>query len=354
MATTNPTSEGDQKTVNNKHLSRIAPHKGIFFLTAWVVLFSVLTACAPAQAGANTINGHALPTATASPRPEFLAAQATLSAGQAEAQNLANQAAAVALEITQASATEAYFTRQTASAAEAQTQAAISAHHTQMADSLTATQAANNAQATQAAEITQTTNAILTLTTWPQTATPLAGTQAAIIAETQKTERRAYWSQFVAPFWAFIGVVIVSLVIAAIGYTFWRLLPALELRLRTFEGRDGEIVTYLPKTNLLTLLPGRIAGPALHSGEASSQLSGLAPDLALQDRVLDRHQTIRLAASLPPGKSPSSVIKKVGFPEAETNTDTPAFLVLERGEQPPMMDAETMEYLEGKWREFND
>jgi hypothetical protein len=316
-------------------------------------LLTLLVACASVEPGTNTIAGHDAPTATASPRPEYLAAQKTLAAGQAEAQNLANQAAAVALEITQASATEAYFTRQTQVAAEAQTQAAISAQQTQASDSMTATQAAINAQSTQAAHITQTADAILTMTTWPMTATPLAGTQAAVVIEVEKAERRAYWSQFVAPFWAFIGVVMVVLVIAAIGYTFWRLLPALELRLRTFEGKDGEIVTYLPKTNLLTLLPGRIAGPALHSSEENSQISGLAPDLGLQDRTLERHQMIRLAQALPPGKA-TSAIKKAGFPEPEINGGTPNFRVLDRGELPPMLDAGTMEYLETEWRDSND
>ena len=139
-----------------------------------------------------------------------------------------------------------------------------------------------------------------------------------------------------------------------IVYTFWRLLPALELRLRTFEGADGEIVTYLPKTNLLTLLPGRIAGPALHSSAEGSQVSGLHPDLGVQDRTLDRHQTIRLAATLPPGKASASTIKKAGFPEAGNNPEAPAFQVIERGELPPMLDAGTMAYLEAEWRDSND
>lgn len=338
--------------MKKQSIFQLSLRQAVIIVVIMVTLLALMVACASTQPAApNSVNS--LPTATASPKPEYVAAQATLAAGQAAAQNLANQAAAVALEITQASATEAYFTRQTASAAEAQTQAAISVYQTQMADSLTATQEAINAQATQAAHITQTANAIQTLTTWPMTATPLAATQAAIAVEARKDANRAYWSQFVAPFWAAIGAIIVVLIIAAIGYTFWRLLPALELRLRTFEGRDGEIVTYLPKTNILTLLPGRIAGPALHSNKKDSHISGLAPDLGLQDRTLERHQMIRLAQALPPGKA-TSAIQKAGFPEPLSGEDTPAFRVLERGELPPMLDAGTMEYLEGQWRDSND
>ena len=343
-------------TVTNIKSFKLRPQhqKKYGFLATTLVMILVLNACAGTSTGSNTIAGYGSPMATTSPKPEYLAAQATLAAGQAEAQNLANQATSVALDIAQAAATEAYFTRQTASAAEAQATINVQATQQAIRDALTATQAANNAYATQAAEITQTADAILTATSWPQTATPLAATQAAIAADVEETERRAYWSQFVIPFWVFIGAVIILLVIAAAVYTFLRLLPALELRFRTIISPDGEVITYLPAGNIRTILPGRTAGPALHSGADESVVSGLASDLMLQDRALDRHQTIRLAATLPKGKTTQQVKRTAAAEFPETGPDSPTYRILDRGEQPPILDAETMEYLEGSWRDSND
>jgi len=295
-----------------------------------------------------------------------VAAQSTLAAGQAEAQNLNNQSTAVALNLTQAAATEASFVRQTQWADQATSTArAIQATEQQAAINATATviqQAYLYAvtqtvaiEQTQSVQATQTVHAIQTATAWPQTATPQEATQIAIVAAAIATERRSYWSQYVIPFWVFIGAVVLILILLAAGYTFKRLLPALELRARTIISPDGEVITFLPAHNeIKAILPGRAVGPALHSERGQSQVSGLAPDMNLQDRTLARHQATRMTSILPPGRSQRHAQRILNTNLYPTGENTAAFHILQRGERPPMMDAETLEILEGQWREIHD
>ncbi len=228
-------------------------------------------------------------------------AQSTIAAGQAVRSDLDITATALALQglqanlratevssrITQAAATENAFIRQT-----------------RVASNTTATsQAASGA--TNAANIALTQSAIETATAWPQTATPLAATQLAIVSEATNMEHRAYWNQFIVPFkMLFFGSILVLLLVGFF-YFYRRFLPVLELRLRTIVSPDGETITYLPSSSeIKVLMPGRSFGAALHSGKDETIVSGVAPDLALQDRVVARNQAARLMASLPPGRTP--------------------------------------------------
>ncbi|MBL7162103.1 MAG: hypothetical protein ISS57_05820 [Anaerolineales bacterium] len=325
-----------------------------------LLIYFALTACVPTPSVSGTN------VQWESHQSAYTASQATLAAGQVQAQELANQSTVLAIELIQAAATSTSFFQETAHArqvsATAQAQAST---ETQSTHNITATaqEAATlwgitqtaAVEQTQAVQATQTAQAIQTATTWPQTATPLAATQAAIVAETIATERRSYWSQYVIPFWVFIGAVVLVLILVATGYTFKRLLPVWELRARTIISPDGEVITYLPAhNNIKAILPGRAFGPALHSQRDQSQVSGLAPDLSLQDRALERHQATRLAASLPPRRSTRSVQRLLN-----TSTHTPGerptpYHVLQSGERPPLLDSDTLEILEGQWREIHD
>ncbi len=294
--------------------------------------------------------------------PAFGDAQSTLAAGEEELRSLAIQSTKLALDLTQAAATEAAFLQETVQAQNATATAQVEEHTaTQQVIQATATaqelQTLTAAQ-TQAAHATHTTQIELTATAWPQTATPLAATQAAVVAAAIQTERRLYWSQYVVPFWVFIGAVVLVLLVVAIGYAFKRLLPVLELRARTIISPDGEMITFLPASNeIKAILPGRSAGPALHSHYEQSRVSGLAPDLSLQDRTLERHQATRLAATLPPGRSRRAAqgLLTANTPILTTEEEHPApFLVVQSGERPPLLDSETLDILEGQWREVDE
>ena len=302
----------------------------------------MLSACA---AGATTLQA---PPRYASDQPAFAAAQATLVAGEAERVNLANQSTQVALNLIQAQATQDHFIQQTAYAAEITVTAKAEAAQA------TATAFAYEAilAQTQAVYMTQTAHAIQSATAWPQTATPQAATQIAIVAQAQTIERRAYWSQIMVPFWAIFKALIGLLTLLAAIYLFKRLLPALILRSRTIISPDGEMITFLPeREHIRTLLPGRAAGPVVHADMAQSQVSGLAPEPSLQENTLARHQAIRMASVLPTnGLSRHQLQHRIAseFPDADQNV--PVVRIIENSEQVPMLDDETLDILEGQWR----
>ena len=243
---------------------------------------------------------------------EYSAAKATLEAGQAQAMNLAIQSTMVALNLTQAAATETYFLQQTARAQQGSA--------TALALEATATQAAHNATATasqqsylqglthtaavvqaQAAQATQTANAAHTATTWPQTATPLAATQQVIVAQAEAAQRRAQWEQILIPLQviAFSALGFAILVLFVLGFVkaYQRLLPALEIRLRTF--RRGPHDAPLVFLDNLIIDPDRNFGPALHINHSGAHTAGLAPTPQLQERLVARDQAVDLARTQP-------------------------------------------------------
>jgi len=246
-------------------------------------------------------------------------AQSTIAAGQAVRSDLDITATALALQglqanqratkvssqITQAAATENAFIRQT-----------------EVASNTTATsKVAIGAINAAIVELTQ--SAAETATTWPQTATPLAATQLAIISEAANTERRAYWNQFIVPFrMLFFGTILVLLLVGFF-YFYRRFLPVLELRLRTIVSPDGETITYLPaREEIKALIPGRSFGAAMHSRKEETIISGVASDPVLQDRVVARNQAARLMASLPPCRTPQEAQHLLSPPENGQTTQT--------------------------------
>ena len=325
-----------------------------FFLILSLLVF--LTACA-SYADVPSHTPHAIPSATLlspfilTPQHAQANAQSTIAAGQAVRSDLditatalslqgiqANQRATeVAIQITHAAATSDVFVQQTeiASQTTATAQAAIDRAN-----------AINMASTQFAAQ---------TATTWPQTATPLAATQSAIVLETKNAERRAYWSQFVIPFWIFSGAVILVIVITGIVYAYRRLLRILEWRLSTVSSPDGETIMLLPaEEKIKALMPGRSFGAALHSGKDETTVSGIAPDLALQDRVVARNQAIRLTASLPPGRTPQQAQQLLNIGNSSEEKGKPVFRILAPTERPPLLDGDTLDILEGKWSETHD
>ena len=263
----------------------------------------------------------------------YAAAQATLTAGQAEVMDLSSQATSVSLSMEQdanaaaqatlenyqrqlmelsirgtevsqnmawAAATQQFIAGQTQAvwdaAANAQNQAATAtysayafhvtqtaqvqermdlqstnvaqAESTLMAYVLTATDSAHIQNVTQTAQAqamldlqsTQVAQAQATQVANSLTATPFAALQAEIVRAQEESDRRAWWDEFiVTPLKVFLVVLIVVLLIAGGMVAYQRLLPVLELRLRTISGPnnsptllvDGMIVDSDPASHQL-------------------------------------------------------------------------------------------------------
>lgn len=219
----------------------------------------------------------------------YAAAQATLVAGQSEVMALSYQATLVSLNMNQAAdaavqATTDYFQRQlielsiqgtevsqnmaraaaTQQSIADQTRTVWNATATAQSQAATATysgyilgltqtaqaQAILNVQATDAAQ------AEATLTAFSLTATPWAAIQADILQLRNEREQQAWWEGYVVnPLKAILSTLVVVLLIVGGVLAFRRLMPVLELRLRTIS-RDND--------NPLLLVDGTIVDSDPH------------------------------------------------------------------------------------------
>jgi len=153
---------------------------------------------------------------------------------------LAYQATVVSLNMAQAAATQQFITQQTQIAwnttATAQSQAATATYSAYV---LNATQTAQ-AQAILDVQATHTAQAHATQTAYSLTATPFAALQAHIVRTRNEAERRALWGEFVVtPLKVILLTLVVLLLIVGGVMAYRRLMPVLELRLRTIW-RDND------------------------------------------------------------------------------------------------------------------
>jgi hypothetical protein len=172
------------------------------------------------------------------------AAQATLEAGPRQAMELSYQATAISLNMNQAANVAAqttidYNRRQLMELSIRGTEVSQNmawAAATQQSSSAQ-TQMAWNALTTSQSQATQTAQAYATQTAYPLTATPLAAIQAGI-------ERRAWWQEFVvSPLKLILLTLVVILLIVGGALAYRRLMPVLELRLRTISHyNDGDML----------------------------------------------------------------------------------------------------------------
>ena len=189
------------------------------------------------------------------------AEQATLDYHQRQMMELAYQATAISLNMAQAAATQQFMTEQTQMAwnttATAQSQAATAINSAYI---LNVTQTAQ-AQAILDVQATHTAQANATATAYSLTATPFAAVQAEIIRTQNESERRALWEEFVVtPLKVILFTLVVLLLIVGGVMAYRRLMPVLELRLRTisrdngspFILADGMIVDPEPPHHLFT------------------------------------------------------------------------------------------------------
>jgi hypothetical protein len=167
------------------------------------------------------------------------AAQTTLDYNQRQLMELSIRSTEVSQNMTQAAATQQFITKHTQMAwndtATAQSQAVTAVYSAYI---LNVTQTAQaqvmlDIQATQAAQ----TNA--TLTAYSLTATPWAAIQAGIVRSRNESNRRAWWGEFiVTPLKVILITLVVILLIVGGVLAYLRLMPVLELRLRTIS-RDN-------------------------------------------------------------------------------------------------------------------
>jgi hypothetical protein len=203
---------------------------------------------------------------------EYAAAQATLNSGQSDIMELSHQATVVSMNMEQAAnaAAQAQLddnqrqlmelsirgTEISQNMAQAAATQQFITEQTQMAWNATATTQSQAATATYSAYIfivtqtaqaqaildvqaTQTAQAKATQTAYSLTATPLAAIQADIARTRNEAERRALWGEFVVtPLKVFLVTLVVLLLIAGGVVAFQRLMPLLELRLRTISRYD--------------------------------------------------------------------------------------------------------------------
>jgi hypothetical protein len=167
------------------------------------------------------------------------AVQATADYHQSQLMELSYQATVVSLNMIQAAATQQYITEQTQVAwlttATAQSQAATGTYSTYMFYVIQTAQAQAilDVQTTQAAQV------MATRTADSLTATPFAAIQADIVRTRNEAERRALWNEFVVtPLKVILLTLVVLLLITGGVRTYQRLMPVLELRLRTISRKN--------------------------------------------------------------------------------------------------------------------
>ena len=234
----------------------------------------------------------AYPTFTPLPLPDYnqeaayAAAQATLASGQSEMMDLSHQATVVSMNMDQAAnaaaqATMDYYQGQlmelsikgtevsqnmdraaaTQKFITKRTQVAWNATATAQSQAATATYSAYILNVTQTAQAqaildvqgTQAAQANATFTAYSLTATPQAGIQADIVQTRNESERRAWWGDFVVtPLKVILITLVIILLILGGVMAYRRLMPVLELRLRTIS-RDND--------NPSLLVDGRIVDP---------------------------------------------------------------------------------------------
>jgi len=164
-------------------------------------------------------------------------ALSTLEYEQQQKMELDFQSTLVSQNIARAAATQEFFVQQTGVAmqatAEAESQAATI---TQLAIQANVTQTAQ-AQMVLDAGVQQTLQAAAALTAYPLTATPLAVTQAALLAQQYDREQQAFLDRVVGPLLPFVAAVILLLFIGLVVFANRRTARPIPWLLRLREGR---------------------------------------------------------------------------------------------------------------------
>jgi hypothetical protein len=168
------------------------------------------------------------------------AAQSTLDYNQRQLMELSIQATAVSLNMARAAATQQFITEQTQAVwnatATAQSQAATATYSAYI---LNVTQTAQ-AQAVMDVQVTHVAQANATFAAYSLTATPWAAIQSEIVRTRNEANRRAVGKFVVTPLKVILATLVVVLLIVGGVMAYRRLMPVLELGLRTIISRDND------------------------------------------------------------------------------------------------------------------
>lgn len=232
-------------------------------------------------------------------------AQATLQAGQA-------QAALVNAQVAVAQQQGTRVALQLTSTPEAATR---EAHQTRDALQVEATQAAlarQNADATATAGTAQTQDALQVARQVADiTATANArATTTAIEAEHQRLALQREQTTNLIQTWApwLVGAICFGLLV----YAAWRLIPVLDLRLRTVRRGEHQSPLLLLDGHTAVIIndPDRHPSSVLATNECGELNAPAFGSEALNDRVIGRAQAIQMTAALPAGRSAPRVWSK--------------------------------------------
>ena len=235
------------------------------------------------------------------------AAQATLDDNQRQMMELAYQATAVSLDMAQAAATQQFITEQTQMAWNA-----INTAQSQAATEIYSADIRNIIQTSQAETMldvyaAHTAQANATLNTYSLTATPWAAIQADIVRIQNAAVRRSLWGEFVVtPLKVILSTLVVLLLVVGGVMAYLRLIPALELRLRTISRDkprllvDGMIVDPSPQYRwLIPMEPHQANLPQLPSGSAQVEIiSPSEPSVACW--IIEAEQKLHTDSRLQP------------------------------------------------------
>ena len=255
---------------------------------------------------------------TPQPANAYAAAQATLDYGQSQIKQLDQQATVVGLEMAQAAQAAAQSTldnnqRQLMELSIQATEVSLNmaraaatqqfiVDQTQMVSNATATAQSQAATATYSAyilSVTQTAQALAvldvqrtsaaqardTLRSYSMTATPQAALQAEIVRSRNESNRRAWWGEFVVTPLKLILITLVFLLLILGGVlAYRRLMPVLELRLRTIWRDNDSPLLLLDGRSLDSASPGRrLPRWGLHLLEPSQPPSDEIPQVEIID-----------------------------------------------------------------------
>jgi hypothetical protein len=263
----------------------------------FTLMVLVLVACGAIQNGPASpfsYTTYTPPSYSYNQEAAYAAAQTTLVAGQNEITDLSRQATVISMNINQAANAAAqttvdYNQRQLMELSFrgteiSQDMAAAAATATAQSQAATATYSAYILNVTQTAQsqaildvqATHTAQAIATQTAYSLTATPFAALQAEIVRSRNEADRRAWWGEFVVtPLkLIFITLVVILLIVGGV-LAYRRLMPVLELRLRTLPRDndssmllvDGTIVDAPPLRRLTQPVLRLLKQPSLPSDE---------------------------------------------------------------------------------------
>ena len=232
------------------------------------------------------------------------AAQSTRDVNQSRMRELSSQATAVSQNMAQAAATQRFIRRQarlsvdaTATAqsiAAMATSLSIAATATAESSAATATYSAYVFNVTQTAQVqayfdyqsTQNAMVLANQRAYALTATPMAAILASYVRTQDRANQRAVWQDFVVtPLNLVLSTLVILLLILGCVLAYQRLMPVLELRLRTITRGYGN--------SSLILLDGIIRDPDpphsrfIPSGPSYASLSSITNDGTSQVEIID-------------------------------------------------------------------